>query len=64
MVKEWELGFWEIPNVKANHPEKTLHPCQFPIELVERCVFAFTNVVIICSCLIKACDMFFNNNFL
>lgn len=43
MTKEWELGFWEIPNVKANHPEKTLHPCQFPIELVERCVFAFTN---------------------
>jgi len=43
MVKEWELAFWEIPNVKANHPEKTLHPCQFPIELVERCVFAFTN---------------------
>ncbi len=43
MIKEWELGFWEIPNVKANHPEKTLHPCQFPIELVERCVFAFTN---------------------
>jgi DNA modification methylase len=34
---------WEIPNVKANHPEKTIHPCQFPIELVERCVLAFTN---------------------
>ena len=34
---------WEIPNVKANHPEKTLHPCQFPIELVERCILAFTN---------------------
>ena len=33
---------WDIPNVKANHPEKTLHPCQFPIELVERCVLAFT----------------------
>ncbi len=43
LVKEWELGFWDIPNVKAHHPEKTLHPCSFPIELVERCVFAFTN---------------------
>jgi hypothetical protein len=43
MAKEWEVGLWNIPNVKANHPEKTLHPCQFPIELVERCVLAFTN---------------------
>lgn len=33
----------DIPNVKANHPEKTGHPCQFPIELVERCVLAFTD---------------------
>jgi len=40
--KEWEIGLWCIPNVKANHPEKTLHPCQFPIELVERCVLALT----------------------
>jgi adenine-specific DNA-methyltransferase len=43
MAHEWEVGLWDIPNVKANHPEKTLHPCQFPIELVERCVLAFTN---------------------
>jgi len=43
MLNEWETGLWNIPNVKANHPEKTLHPCQFPIELVERCVLAFTN---------------------
>lgn len=43
MLHEWETGLWDIPNVKANHPEKTLHPCQFPIELVERCVLAFTN---------------------
>lgn len=43
MAHEWEIGLWEIPNVKANHPEKTIHPCQFPIELVERCVLAFTN---------------------
>lgn len=34
---------WDIPNVKSNHPEKTIHPCQFPIELVERCVLAFSN---------------------
>lgn len=43
MQKEWEDLMWNIPNVKANHPEKTIHPCQFPIELVERCVLAFTN---------------------
>ena len=41
--QEWDAGIWEIPNVKNNHPEKTPHPCQFPIELVERCVLAFTN---------------------
>ena len=43
MIHEWETALWNIPNVKANHPEKTLHPCQFPIELVERCVLAFTD---------------------
>ncbi len=41
--REWESGMWCIPNVKANHPEKTIHPCQFPIELVERCVLALTD---------------------
>lgn len=34
---------WEFPNVKSNHPEKTIHPCQFPVELVERLVLAMTN---------------------
>ncbi len=34
---------WEIPNVKANHVEKTIHPCQFPVELVERLVLSMTN---------------------
>jgi len=34
---------WIIPNVKHNHPEKTIHPCQFPIELIERLVLALTN---------------------
>lgn len=41
--RDWESALWDIPNVKANHPEKTVHPCQFPIELVERCVLALTN---------------------
>jgi DNA modification methylase len=43
VAQEWEREMWNIPNVKANHPEKTIHPCQFPIELVERCVLALTN---------------------
>ncbi|WP_262692482.1 DNA-methyltransferase [Kordiimonas aestuarii] len=34
---------WDIPNVKSLHPEKTIHPCQFPIELAERCILAFSN---------------------
>lgn len=33
---------WEIPNVKNNHVEKTEHPCQFPVELVERLVMSMT----------------------
>lgn len=41
--QEWEDGIIEIPNVKSNHPEKTSHPCQFPIELIERCVLALTD---------------------
>jgi adenine-specific DNA-methyltransferase len=34
---------WEIPNVKGNHIEKTSHPCQFPIGLVERFVLGMSN---------------------
>jgi len=34
---------WEIPNVKANHVEKTEHPCQFPIALVEILIKSMTN---------------------
>ena len=34
---------WNIPNVKNNHPEKTEHPCQFPVELIERLVLSMTN---------------------
>ena len=43
VVKDWENELWNIPNVKSNHPEKTSHPCQYPVELVERCVLALTN---------------------
>jgi adenine-specific DNA-methyltransferase len=40
---DWCREIWDIPNVKANHPEKTIHPCQFPVELAERCVLALTD---------------------
>lgn len=33
---------WIIPNVKSNHVEKTEHPCQFPVELIERLVLSLT----------------------
>ncbi len=29
---------WDIPNVKSKHVEKTAHPCQFPVALVQRLV--------------------------
>ncbi len=34
---------WEIPNVKSNHIEKTIHPCQFPVALIERLVLSMTD---------------------
>lgn len=34
---------WDIPNVNANHVEKTEHPCQFPEALVQRLILALTN---------------------
>ena len=43
LYDDWDCLIWDIPNVKSNHPEKEDHPCQFPIELVERCVLALTN---------------------
>jgi adenine-specific DNA-methyltransferase len=43
ILQDWEKEIWEIPNVKFNHPEKTIHPSQFPIELVERLILALTN---------------------
>lgn len=33
---------WDIPNVKNNHIEKTEHPCQFPVGLVEKLVLSMT----------------------
>lgn len=43
ILNDWENEIWNIPNVKANHVEKTSHPCQYPVELVERCILALTN---------------------
>lgn len=42
MQEEWDGRPWEIPQVKHNHPEKTAHPAQFPVELVERCILPLT----------------------
>lgn len=42
---DWDSLIWDIPNVKSNHVEKENHPCQFPIELVERCILALTNPI-------------------
>lgn len=33
---------WDIPNVKANHVEKTQHPCQFPVAIPQRLIKALT----------------------
>ncbi|WP_297915680.1 site-specific DNA-methyltransferase [uncultured Campylobacter sp.] len=35
---------WDIPNVKANHIEKTKHPCQFPIAIPQRLIKALTPI--------------------
>lgn len=34
---------WDIPNVKGNHVEKTIHPCQFPVGLIQRLVLGMSN---------------------
>jgi len=34
---------WSIPNVKSNHVEKTGHPCQFPVGLIEKLILSMTN---------------------
>ncbi|MCL5100849.1 MAG: site-specific DNA-methyltransferase [Candidatus Marsarchaeota archaeon] len=42
-LQDWENEVWDIPNVKANHVEKTVHPAQFPIELAQRVILALSN---------------------
>ena len=34
---------WDVPNVKSNHVEKTEHPCQYPVGLVDRLVLSMSN---------------------
>lgn len=34
---------WDIPNVKAQHIEKTAHDCQFPVALSSRLIKALSN---------------------
>jgi adenine-specific DNA-methyltransferase len=34
---------WIFPNVKGKHIEKTIHPCQFPVELAERLIESLTD---------------------
>jgi adenine-specific DNA-methyltransferase len=34
---------WEIPNVKSQHIEKTSHPCQYPVGLIEPLILALTD---------------------
>lgn len=43
LIDDWDAEIWDIPNVKNNHPEKLDHPCQYPVELAERCILALTN---------------------
>ncbi len=43
VVTDSTHDIWNIPNVKAGHVEKTEHPCQFPVGLVERLILALTN---------------------
>ncbi len=39
---DFDCDVWDIPNVKANHIEKTEHPCQYPIGLVQRLIKALS----------------------
>ena len=43
VAKDWEAEIWSFTNIKANHREKTNHPCQFPTQLVERLILALTD---------------------
>ncbi|MEM8532217.1 MAG: site-specific DNA-methyltransferase [Chloroflexota bacterium] len=35
---------WAFQNVKHNHEEQTIHPCQFPEDLIARIILATTNI--------------------
>jgi adenine-specific DNA-methyltransferase len=35
---------WAFQNVKHNHEEQTIHPCQFPEDLISRIILASTEV--------------------
>jgi adenine-specific DNA-methyltransferase len=43
LQNDWDNLLWDVPNVKSNHVEKTIHPAQYPIEIVERLVLALSN---------------------
>ena len=43
IANEFDAGIIDMPNVKSNHVEKTIHPCQFPVALVERFVLSLTD---------------------
>ncbi len=43
VARDWDHLIWDIVNVKSNHVEKTMHPCQFPIELVDRLILALSH---------------------
>lgn len=34
---------WSIPLINNSHPERTAHPCQYPVGLVERLIVALTD---------------------
>ena len=50
---------WAIPNVKSNHVEKTEHPCQFPVELIERLVVYCHEIVHTEPCVLHRWGMVF-----
>lgn len=39
----WPTNVWRIPSVRANHPERTGHPAQFPEELARKAVLLYTS---------------------
>jgi DNA modification methylase len=39
----WPSNVWAINNIGANHPEKTGHPAQYPVELARRAIMLYTN---------------------